>query len=60
MNSLRTKKILDKARGALALKSLGSEAYRERFDFRRLEKISKEHNRLTRYEQKLTIEKNSS
>ena len=34
-------------------KCLGSEAYKERFDFRLLKKILKGHNRLTRYEQKI-------
>ena len=37
----------------LEQKSLGSEAYRERFDLCNLQKISKEQNRLTRYGQKI-------
>ena len=42
----------------LEQKSLGSEAYRERFDLRNLQKISKEQNRLTRYGQKIYERKN--
>ena len=37
----------------LEQKSLGLEAYRERFDFCRFEKIFKEYSRFTRYEQKI-------
>ena len=41
-------------------KCLGSEAYKERFDFRLLKKILKGHNRLTRYEQKIYDKKKNS
>ena len=52
MNSLPTKKYEIKPEEH-EQKSLGSEVYRVRFDLHPLEKISKEHNRLMRYDQQI-------